>query len=735
MKKAVFFLFVLLLTASSTVAQSVYPSNKIGILWSTWHPDHFQNYTEYISTMDEWGIQYVSMNPTYFLNTYEEGITTVWDDQTVTPDIALQKLVLKELVTRGYYVNYRPHVDPIKFAMPEGTTRTNWSTDPGGKDWRGEFDRMDPTDPSIGYREKVVLPGLQMVASALRELKQQNITPITPIRFDLGAELMDAMLNYPTHWIALRDEVRGLLNTTYADVKDQIVLGHNFCHHIEYLLRLPNHESYFGRIMADQQVEGHEDLLYLDRPGVTDETRHAIGRYIAGLDEMSLSQYMPLDIYAEDHTTTTPDDVYRALLWHEQNFINECLITECAIAPSELPVLHIGEYGMGWRGLNAPNVWDVAAWEREGNGALILSEAEQKADAYIAIDGIIKYVDETSPTNYRSFLLWFGGSPYDLLNINAYSNWYNPNAAESLRSYWASHRGLPELTRPEDADFGVAAPDVYVPLIPTQRAFDDFETYTSSSALQSAWQRNSGGAVADVTLDNEHAAQGEQCMSLHYDLSGNTYAGVMKSGSSSVAGFDGIAYTVTGDGSGADLLIQIQDDNNHYWKATIQLTETTPQYVYIPFADFVGGYNTSGTWTNPNAITEIAFYVEQGTAGTIYIDDIKATYTQAKIDSIEAVNEANIEAARTDLTVVETAQVSVYPNPATDLIAFRAAESIRSVALYDLSGRCVLNQSLSDKTVLRNNTYMLYVASLPRGMYIYHYTTDSSAQSGHILLK
>ncbi|MCQ2324609.1 MAG: hypothetical protein MJZ58_00260 [Paludibacteraceae bacterium] len=646
---------LLLICFAATLSAQNYPSSKIGILWSTWHPDHFKDYKTYISTMEQWGNSYVSMNPTYFLDTYEKGILTQWNNQDVTPSIDLQKEVLTELIKRGFYVNYRPHVDPIKFAMQEGSSeRNNCSSDPGGKDWRGEFDKMDPTDKTIGYKEKVVLPGLKMVAEVIRDCKKNGITPVSPIRFDLGAELMDAMVNYPEHWIDLQQEVRNLLNNQYSDVKDQIVLGHNFCHHIEYLLRLPNHESYFGRIQADQKVEGHEKLLYLDRPGVTDDTRHAIGRYIAGLDEMSLSQYMPLDIYNTDHTQTTPDDVYRALLWHEQNFINECLIKECGIAKEDLPILHIGEYGMGWRGLNAPNVWDVDAWNRAGTGHLILSEAEQKADAAVAIDGIIKYVDESSPTNYRSFLLWFGGKPYDLLNINAYSNWYNEKGAASLKAYWASHKGMPDLSKPGDADFDVKGPDIYVPIIPTRRLLDDFEDYTSSSALQDAWRRNDGGAWVEASLDQTQAQQGTKCMKLYYDLSGNTYAGVMKGGSGSVSGFDGIAYTVIPDGSGADLLLQVQDDKGSYWKYTIQLTGTEPREVYMPFTDFVGGYNTSGKWSNPGGITELAFYVEKGSKGTIYIDDIRATYEQAKIDSIDSVNIANQEAATSAIEIAPT---------------------------------------------------------------------------------
>lgn len=681
------------------------PPSKIGILWSSWSVSNFANHEDYIASMNEWGIEYVSLNPTYFLDTYAKGILTEWNGETVTPTFDNQKEIIKALIANGYYINYRPHVDPIIYAMPEGNDRSTWSTDPGGKDWRGLFDKLDPTDPKLGYKEKIVLPGLNMIANAIRESEKAGKKLRTPIRFDLGAELMNSMLNYPQHWSDLRDEVKQLLNTTYADVKSRIVIGHNFCHHIEYLLRLDGHLDYFTRIMADQKPD--YSLLYLDRPGVTDETRKLIGRYIAGLDEMSISQYMPLDIFTPAGQTTTPDEVMQALYWHEDNFIKECLIKECGVKPEELPVLHIGEYGMGWRGLAAPNVWDVAAWERAGNKSMILSEAQQKADAAIAIDGIIKYVEDPTDTQYRSFLLWFGGSPYDLLNINSYSNWYNPPAAASLKAYWERHKGLPDLSKP-DIDYNLeelkvtavagsyqtkndddndglvtfavdgsnsksengnivayqwslneavlantAKADLTLPVgvhsvvltvtdekgykgtaktvltavaAPSGvQALDDFEGYASDDALRGAWQRNGNGAQITASVNTEFAMQGKQAMQLTYDLSGNTYAGVMKSGNSDVKGYDGIRYLVKGDGSGADLLIQLRDDNDHYWKYTIQLTSTEPQEVFMPFTDFVGGYNTSGKWTNPSAVTEVAFYVEKGTKGTIYIDDLRAS--------------------------------------------------------------------------------------------------------------
>ncbi|NLR93397.1 PKD domain-containing protein [Flammeovirga agarivorans] len=450
-------------------------ANKIGILWTSWDVSHFSNYSTYIDNMDSWGIEYVSINPTYFVNTYEEGIITTWQGAEKTPSISLQKSVIKELISRDYYINYRPHIDPIKYAMPMGATRDNWNTIPGGQDWRGKFDQFDPTNPTIGYREIVILPGLHMLAEAIRE----SGAPTMPIRFDLGAELMDAMLNYPNEWITLRNEVEVLLATTYSDVAEHITLSHNFCHHIELLLSIPEHQDFFERIEPNQQL--NPEGQFLDREGVTDEDRAAIGQYIAGLDEVTISQYMPLDIFAQNGATTTPDEVNQALLWHEENFINEVLIGALGIAPEDIPILHIGEYGMGWRGLAAPNVWDAEAWYDAGAGQYILNDEEQMADAAIAIDGILKYVADDSGTKFNSFLLWFGGAPYDVIGINEHSEWYNAPAADALSNYWNSHSGAPSpLIPPFEGP-------VYVPV-------------AKAGADQTVIDED-GNGVATITLD------------------------------------------------------------------------------------------------------------------------------------------------------------------------------------------------------------------------------------------
>jgi hypothetical protein len=162
---------------------------------------------------------------------------------------------------------------------------------------------------------------------------------------------------------------------------------------------------------------------------------------------MSISQYMPLDIFnaGGDPTNTTPAQVKAALQKYEDDFVNEVLLGELQIPPAKLPVLHIGEYGMGIRGLVAPNVWDASSWIAAGQGDLLLSDDLQKKHAAIAMKGVIQYI-KSPTTRFRSFLLWMGGKPYDVLGINSYSEgWFNPEAANALQSYWDQYTLIPPV--------------------------------------------------------------------------------------------------------------------------------------------------------------------------------------------------------------------------------------------------------------------------------------------------
>ena len=105
--------------------------------------------------------------------------------------------------------------------------------------------------------------------------------------------------------------------------------------------------------------------------------------------------------------------------------------------------MHLGEYGMGIKGLTAPNVWDRTAWT---DNELATYEAQRK-HMEIAIKGLLMYMqDERSVA--KTLALWISGAPYDFINFYPGMNIgdeghgypgeaaYNANAAQTLIDYW-----------------------------------------------------------------------------------------------------------------------------------------------------------------------------------------------------------------------------------------------------------------------------------------------------------
>jgi hypothetical protein len=74
--------------------------------------------------------------------------------------------------------------------------------------------------------------------------------------------------------------------------------------------------------------------------------------------------------------------------------------------------------------------------------------------------------------------------------------------------------------------------------------------------------------------------------------------------------------------------------------------------------------------------------------------------------------------------------LKVYPNPASDYIAFNVdkMDGQFTVQLIDLQGKIVLNQ-------LTSNDNMLSIDKLPKGLYLYKVTANSKVYNGKIIVK
>lgn len=80
------------------------------------------------------------------------------------------------------------------------------------------------------------------------------------------------------------------------------------------------------------------------------------------------------------------------------------------------------------------------------------------------------------------------------------------------------------------------------------------------------------------------------------------------------------------------------------------------------------------------------------------------------------------------LRKTSTAALSLYPNPTSDYIRFKAKYKDAEFHLLDLQGRIVLNETI-------NAASQISVRSLQKGLYIYTIRQDKTIESGNLLIK
>jgi hypothetical protein len=213
----------------------------------------------------------------------------------------------------------------------------------------------------------------------------------TPVRLELGVELMNSTVQFPDRWVRLLAEARK--EASRLGLGRRVLLSHNFSHHIE----IP------------------EDLLdRMDTRG-----KQALARYIAGLDAVALSQYMDLTVAVpaaeRGKRLPTADEVAQALVRHEADFRKNILQGILKIDARKVPPLHVGEFGIGRGGLKHPNLWSGAA-----------TPAEEK-DLALQIarghEGLVRYLALTEGRTAGSAVLWVTGWHYDIFG------WMSPGYA------------------------------------------------------------------------------------------------------------------------------------------------------------------------------------------------------------------------------------------------------------------------------------------------------------------
>jgi hypothetical protein len=225
--------------------------------------------------------------------------------------------------------------------------------------------------------------------------------PAAPVRLELGAELMSSVVYTPERWEQLLAAARRERHRLGLD--RAVTLSHNFTHHIEIA------GDFVGRMNGPR--------------------RASLRRYIRGLDALALSQYMDLTAAMpaaeRGHRLPTADEVAQALVLAEKNFRRDILQTALGLRASEIPPLHIGEYGVGRGGLRHPNLWAGAATPAQ----------EQELARQIARghEGLLRYLALTEGRTARSAVLWVTGRHYDVFGWED-AGFAVPEAAAVIRA-------------------------------------------------------------------------------------------------------------------------------------------------------------------------------------------------------------------------------------------------------------------------------------------------------------
>jgi hypothetical protein len=367
------------------------PPTPLGVSYSGWRGG-FEGAAARVDTFAGLGFAIVTFIPAYAY----VGRNRIDLESGPTP----QELgaAVEAALRRGRAVVIKPHLEaPVLRPGYQRALSDNqsWRAECG---WRGFFDVDPMTDQ---YREGVVLSSLRALKDVFARLGA-DAARAQPIRFELGAELMNSEVEFPARWEALLKVAKQ--ERKRLGLEGRVLLSHNFSHHVE---------------MAEDQVDR------LDARG-----KKALGRYIAGLDALALSQYMDLTVAVPpaERTTRLPtaEEVAMALRRHERAFRQDILQGALGLRPAQIPPLHVGEFGVGSGGLKHPNLW--------GGSRTPEQELALQAEIARGHEGLVLYLSGTEGRTVGSAVLWVTGTHFDIFGWGKPS-YAVPAAAAAIRGY------------------------------------------------------------------------------------------------------------------------------------------------------------------------------------------------------------------------------------------------------------------------------------------------------------
>jgi hypothetical protein len=374
--------------ALGSAPSSAITSVPLGISYGGWRDD-FRDAPKKLDAFKAIGFPMVAFIPTYAY----VGLNRI--DLTSGPDATELGTAVEAALRGGFQVVIKPHLDPPVYHGGFDQFRSDNGSWRVGCPWRGFFD-VDPM--SDDYRTGVVFHALQMLKDVLDRV---YAAPAKPVRLELGVELMNSVVYGPERWELLLAAAKKERRRLGLDGK--VILSHNFTHHFE----IP--DDFVNRMTA--------------------AGRKALGRYIRGLDAISLSQYMDLTVGVppaeRGQRLPSVDEVADALVIAEKSFRHDILETALGLRPKEIPPLHIGEFGVGRGGLKHPNLW--------GGDATPAQEKELALEIARGHEGLLRYLSRADGRTAQSAILWISGAHYDIFGWESPKN-ANPEATDAIRA-------------------------------------------------------------------------------------------------------------------------------------------------------------------------------------------------------------------------------------------------------------------------------------------------------------
>ncbi len=345
----------------------------LGISWPTWSTKGYDNPKPFIKKLKALGFQQVILVPTY---TYT-GLNRI--DFTHAPSWDKQQKLITLLLQENFTVVYKAHLDAPLYQPGfdiHQSDNISWRANCG---WRGFFD-VDPMSES--YHDALIRPALTMIGKAYAALIKPK--EAKPLRFHLGAELMNSVVYHPQRWLSLARNVRKELRR--LKLQTQVRLSHSFSHHF--------------LIPGD----------FVDRMNKTEQ--RTLARYLQSLDAIGISQYMDLTIHMplQEQGSRMPsaDEIAKALHTHESNLVEQLLSEKLRISKHKRPELHIDEFGIGAGGLKRPSYW-------EGN---LNQDQYRRISEEIAqgFAGMVAYL-RSKPRYIKSLSLWSTSRFFDIFGL------------------------------------------------------------------------------------------------------------------------------------------------------------------------------------------------------------------------------------------------------------------------------------------------------------------------------